>query len=74
MNMTYCMWQNTNLDLQQIIYDLQDALDNDIPLSAYTEERSSIDERYAIEGVRRTCQELLDIIGTMEAIENDKEL
>lgn len=71
MNMTYCMWQNTNQDLQQLVNDLQDALDDGIPLSAYIEERGSVDERYAIKGVRRKCQELLDILGTMEAIEKE---
>ena len=67
--MTYCMWQNTNLSLQQIVNDLQDTLDEGIPLSAYVEERGTVDERYAIKGVRRKCQELLDILNTMEAYE-----
>ena len=71
MNMTYCMWQNTNLSLQQIVNDLQDTLDEGIPLSAYIEERSSVDERWAIKGVRRKCQELLDILNTMESIEKE---
>jgi hypothetical protein len=65
------MWQNTNLSLQQIVNDLQDTLDEGIPLSAYVEERGTVDERYAIKGVRRKCQELLDILGTMEAIEKE---
>ena len=69
--MTYCMWQNTNQSLQQIVNDLQDTLDEGIPLSAYIEERGTVDERYAIKGVHRKCQELLDILNTMEATEKE---
>lgn len=71
--MTYCMWQNTNQDLQQLVNDLQDALDDGIPLSAYVEERGSVDERQAVRRVRSKCQELLDILGTMEAYEMEND-
>jgi hypothetical protein len=40
-------------------------------LSAYVEERGSVGERQSINRVRLKCQELLDILGTMEAIEKE---
>lgn len=71
MNMTYCMWRNASNSLIQLIEDTEDALDRGESLKEYTERRGDIGEQYAIKATIKQCQELIDILGTMQGIQNE---
>jgi hypothetical protein len=61
-NMSYCMYENTALALNQILGDLNDALEADVTFDQYREDRSSREERDAIlelEGLLEEVQYML---------------
>ncbi len=60
--MSYCMYENTALALNQILGDLNDALEADVTFDQYREDRSSREERDAIlelEGLLEEVQYML---------------
>jgi len=66
-NMSYCMYQNTRLALQQILGDLEEAHEKGVTYEEYVDDFSSSDERHAMnelvdlfEEVRYMINELRD--------------
>ncbi len=61
--MSYCMYENTTLALNQILGDLSDALEEGVTFDQYVQDRSSRQERDAInelEGLLEEVQYMLE--------------
>lgn len=71
MNMSYCMWQNTALSLNQLLSSLRDASDEGVTLKEYSSERSSYEEQRAIAQVLKACAALLEEVKGMSETEED---
>ena len=63
-NMSYCMYQNTRLALQQILGDLEEAHEKGVTYEEYVEDFSSSDER-------RAMNELVDLFEEVRYMINE---
>lgn len=58
-NMSYCMYENTNAALKQILDDLRDAVDNNVSAQEYKDNLSSEYELQAFKQFRKLCESVL---------------
>ena len=63
-NMSYCMYQNTRLALQQILGDLEEAHEKGVTYEEYVDDFSSSDER-------RAMNELVDLFEEVRYMINE---
>jgi len=63
-NMSYCMYQNTRLALQQILNDLEEAHEKGVTYEEYVDDFSSSDER-------RAMNELVDLFEEVRYMINE---
>jgi hypothetical protein len=62
--MSYCMYQNTRLALQQILGDLEEAHEKGVTYEEYVDDFSSSDER-------RAMNELVDLFEEVQYMINE---
>jgi len=63
-NMSYCMYQNTKLALQQIIGDLEEAHEEGVTYFEYVDDLSS-EERAAMKELENIVEGIQDILKEM---------
>ena len=56
--MSYCMYQNTRLALQQILDDLSEAQERGVTYKEYVDDFSSSDEKYAMNELVNLFEEI----------------
>jgi hypothetical protein len=64
-NMSYCMYRNTRLALQQILGDLEDAQEKGITYKEYVDDFSSSDEKYAMMEFENLFEKIQDALQEM---------
>ena len=57
-NMSYCMYENTTLALNQILSDLSEAHEEGVTFDQYVQDRSSREERNAINELESLLEEV----------------
>lgn len=72
-NMSYCMYENTVGALNQICNDLSDALDDQVTIEEYREDRSSRQEAEAFDRIKYMCEDVLRLIENLSNVEEDDE-
>lgn len=71
--MSYCMYENTVGALNQICNDLSDALDDQVTIEEYREDRSSRQEVEAFDRIKYMCEDVLRLIENLSNVEEDDE-
>ena len=71
-NMSYCMYENTLAALNQLYYDLEEAVDDCKTITKYRKELSSEEERRAFDEIRDVMQDIIEHIKELEY--NDDEV
>jgi hypothetical protein len=64
-NMSYCMYRNTRLALQQILDDLNEAQEKGITYKEYVDDFSSSDEKYAMNELVNLFEEIQYVLEEM---------
>jgi len=64
-NMSYCMYRNTRLALQQILDDLNEAQEKGITYKEYVDDFSSSDEKYAMNELVNLFEEIQYVLQEM---------
>ena len=64
-NMSYCMYQNTRLALQQILGDLEEAQEKGVTYKEYVDNFSSSDEKYAMMEFENLFEKIQDALQEM---------
>ena len=64
-NMSYCMYQNTRLALQQILGDLEEAHEKGVTYEEYVDDFSSSDEKYAMNELVNLFEEVQYMINEL---------
>jgi len=64
-NMSYCMYQNTRLALQQILGDLEEAQEKGVTYKEYVDDFSSSDEKYAMKEFENLFEEIQNALQEM---------
>lgn len=64
-NMSYCMYQNTRLALQQILGDLEEAQEKGVTYKEYVDDFSSSDEKYAMKEFENLFEKIQDVLQEM---------
>lgn len=68
-NMSYCMWENTSADLNQLIADVGETLDEANPsFSEWLESKNEYERRY-VRKVIKNCRELIELFEQLEEYE-----
>lgn len=67
-NMSYCAFENTAEDIQQLLNIMQGAAEDDMNLSEFIASRGSEYERRAVQRVLDLCEQLLVTAGDMEVM------
>jgi len=63
--MSYCMYQNTRLALQQILGDLEEAHEKGVTYEEYVDDFSSSDEKYAMNELVNLFEEVQYMINEL---------
>lgn len=71
MYMSYCMWQNTALSLNQLLASLRDSAEEGVSLKEYLHDRSSYEEQRAVSEVLKACAALLEEVEGMRETEEE---
>lgn len=64
-NMSYCMYQNTRLALQQILDDLSEAQEKGVTYKEYVDDFSSSGEKYAMNELVNLFEEIQYVLQEM---------
>jgi hypothetical protein len=70
-NMSYCMYENTVLALQQILDDLQEAVQNNTSNESYRKGLCSRQEAESFDRIKYMCNCVLSSLEELELCESD---
>ena len=72
-SMSYCAFENTDIDMKQCVGMMADAVDEGTGLGEFLKERSSSDERRAVKRLVQHARELIELYEQLENYETQDE-